>query len=328
MAFGRVRKLWQGLLAGGAGVAALAAVNAVIARGRTEPEDTALGGAPQTYPWPHGEIFYRVAGADSSAPLVFVHGIGAGASAFMWRRNFDALAADFRTYAPDLLGFGLSAKPAAAPYSADLYVALITDFLREVVRAPAHLVAHSTSAPFAVRAAAEEPELVRTLTLVAPAGLDNADARPDLPGAAFYGLLHSPVLGTSFYNAMTSERSIRDYARTRLFYERRLATPRLVAHYYAASHQPGAHYAVVAQLSGFLHTDARAAFAALTQPVTLVWGRQGETNPVERAAVLLNLNPRARLEFFDRARLMPHAEHPDHFNTLLRQLLDAASAAA
>ncbi len=320
--------MWRGLLAGGAGMAALAAMNASIARTRAEPDDTVLGGTAATYRARHGQVFYRVAGDETATPLVFLHGIGAGASSFIWRRNFDALAADFRVYALDLLGFGFSDKPAAAPYSAALYVELITDFLRTVVRAPAHLVVHATSAPFAVRVADEAPELVRTLTLVAPAGVDTADARPDLPGAAFYGLLHSPVLGTSFYNAMTSERSIRDYARTRLFYNRRLATPRLVAHYYAASHQTGAHYPMVAFLSGFLQTDARAAFARLAQPVTLVWGRQDEANSLERAGVLLALNPRARLDIFDHARLMPHAEHPDRFNTLLRQQLAARSAAA
>src|SRR3712207_7634544 len=61
---------------------------------------------------------------------------------------------------------------------------------------------------------------------------------------SFYGLLHSPVLGTSFYNAVTSERGLRDYARQQLFYEKRFATPRLVAHYYAVSHLPGAQHAV------------------------------------------------------------------------------------
>ncbi|HEX8068354.1 MAG TPA: alpha/beta fold hydrolase [Pyrinomonadaceae bacterium] len=328
MALRRVQKIWKGLLAGGAGMAALAALNATIARGANEPDDTALGGALRPHPTPYGDLCYRVAGAENAPPLVFLHSVGAGASAFMWRRNFDPLAADCRVYALDLLGFGHSAKPAAAPYSADLYVEQLANFLRATVGPGAHLVAHATSAPFAVRVADEAPELVGALTLVAPAGVDNRDARPDLPGAAFYGLLHSPVLGTSFYNAMTSERSIRDYARTRLFYDRRLATPRHVAHTYAASHQLGAQHAMVAFLSGFLQTEARAAFARLAQPVTLVWGRQDVTNPIERAAVLLALNPRARLDIFDRARLMPHHEHPDRFNALLRQHLRARSAAA
>src|SRR5947209_7240499 len=271
---GKLQKFWKGLIAGGAAGVALAAVNAAVAREVPEPETGALGGESGTYAWKHGQIFYRHAGREDSPPVLFVHGIGAGARSFMWRRNFLPLAREHRTYAVDLLGFGYSDKPAAAPYSADLYVELISDFLREVVARPAAIVAHTLSAAFAVRVADERPELVNSLVLVSPTGTDSLSARPGVTGAAFYGLLHSPVLGTSFYNAVTSERGVRDYARDQLFYERRFATPRLVAHYYAVSHLPGAQYAATAFLSGYLNTDIREPFARLRQTVTLAWGKQ------------------------------------------------------
>ena len=125
---GKLGNVWKTMLAGSAGVAALAALNASIRRNAAEPDDSALGGDPSFYAWKHGRIFYKVAGANNPGPpLVFVHGVGAGASSFMWRKNFDALADDFRVYALDLLGFGFSDKPATAPYSADLYVELITE---------------------------------------------------------------------------------------------------------------------------------------------------------------------------------------------------------
>ncbi|HEX8116174.1 MAG TPA: alpha/beta hydrolase, partial [Pyrinomonadaceae bacterium] len=214
-------------------------------------------------------------------------------------------------------------KPPTAPYSAELYVELISDFLREVVGRPAGLVAHTLSAAFAVRAADEQPELIKTLVLVSPTGADHLSARPGMTGAAFYGLLHSPVLGTSFYNAVTSERGVRDYARKQLFYERRFATPRLVAHYYAVSHLPGAQYAATAFLSGYLNTDIREPFARLRQPATLAWGKQDTTNPLDQAGQLLSLNPRARLEVFDRCRMMPQEEHAERFNGLLRDAFRA-----
>jgi pimeloyl-ACP methyl ester carboxylesterase len=321
-------KFWKTIGAAGAGVAALAAVNARIRRSAHEPDDAAFGGEARTFSWQHGDIFYKTAGAENKGtPLVFVHGVGAGASSFMWRRNFDALARDFRVYALDLLGFGFSDKPAGVPYSADLYVELIADFIREVATAPAHLVASSLGAAYGVRVASEQPALVQSLVLVAPTGAGKLRARPGMTGAAFYGLLQSPVLGTSFYNVMASERSIRDYARRELFYDRRRVTPRLVAQYYATSHQPGAQHAVAAFLSGYLNTDVRAAFAGLTQPVTLVWGKQDETNPIEQAAELLSLNPRAGLEIFDRCRMMPQEEQFEKFNALVRHKFQVRSAA-
>ncbi len=308
------------MLAGGAGVAALAAVNAAIQRGAHEPDDSALGGAAQFFTWKHGRIFYKESGLGiPGPPLVFIHGIGAGASSFMWRKNFDELAQEFRVYAFDLLGFGFSDKPASAPYSANLYVELISDFIREVAGGPANLVASSLGASYAVQVADEHPELVNSMVLNAPVGYDTLNTRPGMAGAAFYGLLQSPVLGTSFYNVMASERSIRDYARRTLFYDYRRVTRRLVAHLYATSHQSGAQHAIAAFLSGYLNTDMSAAFARLTQRVVLVWGKQDTTTPVSTAGALLRLNPHARLEVFDFCRMMPEQEHPEKFNGLVKK---------
>ena len=317
------------MLAGGAGVAALAALNAAIQRNASEPDDSALGGEAHFFRWKHGRVFYKTSGAENPGPpLVFIHGVGAGASSFMWRKNFDDLARDFRVYAFDLLGFGFSDKPAAASYSADLYVDLISDFIREVSGYPVNIIASSLGAGYAIRVADEHPELINSMVLNGPAGSDALNRRPGMAGAAFYGLLQSPVLGTSFYNVMASERSIRDYARDNLFYDHHRVTDRLVANLYATSHQAGAQHAIAAFLAGYLNTDTQSPFSRLTQPVLLVWGKQDATTPLDKAWALQELNPKARLEVFDYCRMMPEQEHPEKFNALVRDAFLARSAAA
>jgi len=317
---GKLGNLWKTLLAGSAGVAALAAVNASIQRRVPEPDDSALGGDAKLFTWKYGRIFYKEAGLNNPGlPIVFIHGIGAGTSSFMWRKNFDELAKEFRVFAFDLLGFGFSDKPPAAPYSADLYVELISDFIREVAGGRANIVASSLGASYAVRVADEHPELINALILNAPAGYDTMNTRPGMTGAAFYGLLQSPVLGTSFYNVMASERSIRDYARRTLFYDYRRVTDRLVAHLYATSHQAGAQHAIAAFMSGYLNCDMSGPFSRLAQPIILVWGKQDVSTPVTKAMALMDLNPRARLEVFDFCRVMPEQEHPEQFNELVRE---------
>ena len=324
----KLGSFWKSVLAGGAGVAALAAVNAAIRRQASEPDDSALSGQPHFFDWKYGRVFYKTAGPQNSGPpLVFVHGIGAGSSSFMWRKNFDVLAEDFSVLALDLLGFGFSEKPGSAPYSADLYVELITDFIREVCGCPVNVIASSLGAAYAVRVADEHPELISSLVLNAPAGGDSFRSRPGMAGAAFYGLLQSPVLGTSFHNVMASERSIRDYARRYLFYDHRRVTDRLVAHLYATSHQAGAQHAIAAFVAGYLNTDMRRAFSRLAQPSILVWGKQDLTAPIESAVALLQLNPRARIEVFDYCRMMPEQEHPERFNALVRDAFLAARSA-
>lgn len=326
---GKLGNFWKTLLAGGAGVAALAAVNAAIQRNAHEPDESALGGSANLFPWKHGRIFYKELGVENpGVPIVFIHGVGAGISSFMWRKNFDPLGAKFRVYAFDLLGFGFSDKPATASYSADLYVELISDFIREVAGGRANVVASSLGASYAVRVAEEHPELVNAMILNAPVGYDTLNTRPGMAGAAFYGLLQSPVLGTSFYNVMASERSIRDYALQTLFYDYRRVTNRLVANLYATSHQPGAQYAIAAFLSGYLNVDMRGAFSRLTQRVILVWGKQDMTTSLAKAKALLDLNPRAELEMFDFCRMMAEQEHPEEFNKLVREAFGARAVGA
>jgi len=325
----KLGNIWKTMLAGGAGVAALAALNAAIQRNASEPDDSALGGEAHFFRWKHGRVFYKTSGAENPGPpLVFIHGVGAGASSFMWRKNFDDLARDFRVYAFDLLGFGFSDKPAAASYSADLYVDLITDFIREVSGYPVNIIASSLGAAYAIRVADEHPELINSMVLNGPAGSDALNRRPGMAGAAFYGLLQSPVLGTSFYNVMASERSIRDYARDNLFYDHHRVTDRLVANLYATSHQAGAQHAIAAFLAGYLNTDTQSPFSRLTQPVVLVWGKQDATTPLDKAWALQEVNPRARLEVFDYCRMMPEQEQPEKFNSLVRATFFARAAAA
>jgi pimeloyl-ACP methyl ester carboxylesterase len=314
-------KFWKTLIAGGAGVAALAAVNAKIKRQAREPDEAVFGGEPRQFNWKHGRVFYKAAGLDKpGTPILFVHGIGAGVSSFTWRKNFDELAGSFPVYALDLLGFGLSDKPSSVPYSASLFSELLADFVRDVTGAPVNVVASSLGAAYAVCSAFENPELVSSLVLVSPTGVGNLSSRPGVTGAAFYGLLQSPVLGTSFYNVVASERSIRDYAAKQLFFDKRRVTERFVANHYATSHLPGAQHAIAAFLSGFLNFDIREPFSGLTQPVTIVWGREDVGNPLANAGELLQVNPRATLEIFDHARMLPHEEHPQKFNNLLRDI--------
>jgi pimeloyl-ACP methyl ester carboxylesterase len=325
----KLGNFWKTVIAGGAGVAALAAVNAAIRRQANEPDDSALGGEARFFDWKYGRVFYKTSGRENfGPPLVLIHNIGAGSSSFMWRKNFDVLARDFNVFALDLLGFGFSDKPSAAPYSSDLYVELITDFIREVCGYPANVIASSLGAAYAVRVADEHPELIGSLVLNAPAGGDSFRTRPGMAGAAFYGLLQSPVLGTSFHNVISSERSIREYARRHLFYDHRRVTNRLVAHLYATSHQSGSQHAIAAFVAGYLNTDMRGAFSRLTQPSVLVWGKQDLTTPVENAVSLSRLNERARIEVFDYCRMMPEQEYPERFNDLVRAALLARAVSA
>jgi pimeloyl-ACP methyl ester carboxylesterase len=148
-------------------------------------------------PWPGqlvavgaGEVFVRSAPAPEGAePALFVHGLGG--SATNWTDLMDLLRrppADrpdepaLACEALDLPGFGFSpvlaggARPGGV-YSVDDMVRAVCDLIDTRGHWPVHLVGNSMGGAVCVRVAARRPDLVRTLTLIAPA---LPDLRPRL----------------------------------------------------------------------------------------------------------------------------------------------------
>jgi len=148
-------------------------------------------------PWPGelvavgaGEVFVRSAPAPEDAePALFVHGLGG--SATNWTDLMDLLRrppadrADepaLACEALDLPGFGFSpvlangARPGGV-YSIDDMARTVCDLIDTRGHWPVHLVGNSMGGAVCVRVAARRPDLVRTLTLIAPA---LPDLRPRL----------------------------------------------------------------------------------------------------------------------------------------------------
>ena len=85
--------LWMGLAVG-----MVAAINAAIFQ-RTPPlMYRQKGGLAKWLPLPDGDIAYEVAGEGK--PLLLLHAIGAGCSAFEWRHVFGPLSETRQVFAP------------------------------------------------------------------------------------------------------------------------------------------------------------------------------------------------------------------------------------
>jgi pimeloyl-ACP methyl ester carboxylesterase len=139
-----------------------------------------------------GEVFVRRAPAPEGAePALFVHGLGG--SSTNWTDLMDLLRkppADrpdgpvLASEALDLPGFGFSPAPAnsgpggrTGVYSVDAMARTVCDLIEKRRNWPVHLTGNSMGGAVCVRVAARRPDLVRTLTLIAPA---LPDLRPRL----------------------------------------------------------------------------------------------------------------------------------------------------
>ncbi len=143
--------------------------------------ESPLPGESHYYKWKRGYIFYKVLGKPEAPPLLLLHSPGLVASAYEMRNMIEPLAQHYRVYAPDLLGFGISDRP-SIDYSADIYVALCRDFLTDIVKHQATIVASRISCNYAVATAATSPNLCERLVLISPVALKGRQEHaPSLP---------------------------------------------------------------------------------------------------------------------------------------------------
>lgn len=283
-------------------------------------EPARIGAEERRYYWRGWRLAYQVAGKTEAPPLLLVHGVYAGASSYEFRKNFRELAGDFRVYALDLLGCGLSERPRRS-YGPEDVARQVEDFAREEIGTATHLVASSLSAALVVPAAVRSPRLFKKLVLICPTGLGSLDRPSGRLGDAINGLFRTPVLGYSLYHAIVSRRGIRYYLGSMSYYNPEYITNELVEDYYRTSHQPGARYFPAAFVSGKLNLGLSELWPRVPHKSLVAWGQEAKTTPVSQAQRFTRTNPRAELRVFRNAALLPHDERAQTFNEEAKKFL-------
>ena len=132
-------------------------------------------------PWPRSDVWLRtcsmsVRHAPSMKPgapaAVFVHGLGG--SSLNWTDLMEDLRTDVDCWAIDLGGFGQSPPLRHGDCSPSAFGASVAEFITSqqqagVFTGPVHLFGNSLGGAVALQVAARRPDLVRSLTLIAPA---------------------------------------------------------------------------------------------------------------------------------------------------------------
>jgi|GEM_PF-144243 len=287
-----------------------------------QPLDSALDGEARIDREHGGEVYYNVAGPEDGAALVLLHDFYAGASNYAFRRIFGPLARDYRVFAPDWLGFGMSEHPAVA-YTGEFYATMLTGFLRDTVQRRAIVVAHGHAANIAVRAASDTPELFERLVLVAPEVFAGVLPEPSF-GQVLIRAAQRVSLGIVPY-AMISTRPL-----LRLLETSRSARAREgvvndtdVDHLYASAHQFGGQYATLAAMMGELDLAIPNAFALLEPPALVIGGSRDRRHPRADLEDFAVLNPSADLAIIDGAGEAVFEDQPEAFVRELRQWLIA-----
>jgi pimeloyl-ACP methyl ester carboxylesterase len=105
-------------------------------------------------------------------PVLLLHGFPT--SSHLWRREAWLLSQRMRVIAPDLLGYGDSAKPPTADLSEPAHAALVLELLRHLGVEELAVVGHGIGGAIAQLLALDAPELdVQTLVLLDSPSLDS-----------------------------------------------------------------------------------------------------------------------------------------------------------
>ncbi len=304
-----VRKFVRPLAAGAGLTGAIAAFNRSV---RNVPAPTnELHGNVRRWDWRGHGIFATEAG---SGPLVLlVHGVYAGASSYEFRKLFPLLAQRHRVVAFDLLGCGLSDRPNLG-YSADLFTEQIIDALAEFgPDEPVTVVGSSLGAAFAIRAAARTTNRIGHLVTICPTGLGGILDKPQ-SGAqrAVSASIRTPLLGEALFNGLSSKPSIGWFLGKGSYGDPASATPEVIDHYYAVSHQSGARYVPAAFVGGQLNCNVAQDLPFIDAPLLIAWGERASMfSPLANAGEFLKLAQQAKLVTFAESGMLPQEEEPE-----------------
>ncbi len=309
------------ILGGGLLLGALAAINKLLVLNAGAVESR-LEGPTRFYHWRYqGEIhsiFYKSVG--EGPPILLVHSIHGAASSFEMRKIHSALADEYTVYTLDLLGFGLSDRP-AIHYDADVYITLIYDFIRDVIQTPTNVLASTLSAAHVIENAARHPDCFEMLVLVAPTGIELSIDGPSPAGHLAYWIFRIPIVGSGLFNLLTSRATIRHWLREESFFDPTHVSDDVEEAYYKTSHQENARFAPAAAYSGRLNLKIVDAFRSLDKQVLIAWGREARWATVDQSAAFRRINPNARLRVFDRCGILVHDECAEELAEALKQSL-------
>lgn len=281
------------------------------------PQTNPHGGEWLSYEWRGHRVAYVMRGAGR--PVLFIHSVHAAASSAEWRFTVPATAEHYTTYAIDLLGFGASARP-PVDYTAEMYLALLRDFVREVIGKPTILIGSSLGGTYALAIAAQAPTFARAVVAVGPAGVVRLAEPGGRMSRLAQGLLRSRQPGALLFRLLTTRTSIKLFLRG-IYSRREILDEERVTLFHEAARQPGAQFAPAAFIGMRLNLDLRPVLPLLARPFLLLWGEHATQSPPSEALPVRALAPVTQFAMLPGGDL-PHDERPDVFNSTLLHFLN------
>jgi len=275
-------------------------------RFETEQETKSVDAEPLSAEAGGRTLSYRRSGPEDAAPVILLHGFGGDKD--NWLFNISDLAAAYSVYALDLPGHGASSKDVGDGSVAALAEALLA-FMESLKIGAAHLVGHSLGGAVALAVCAADASKVKSLSLVAPAGLSKK-----INGPAIEAFVHADrrkamkaALGALFGDEALVTR---DMTENSLRYKRLDGVPEALSAIAGAAFAKGEQQAVFADQVG-----------GLGVPILAIWGEDDAILSPDDASVLEGFATVVKLPGVAH---MPHMQAASEVNAALKTHLAGA----
>jgi pimeloyl-ACP methyl ester carboxylesterase len=258
-------------------------------------------------------VHYQQAGNPDAPPVILIHGFCS--STLVWSKVFlDIANAGYRVIAPDLLGYGYSAKPRHNEYTIESQMRMVNALLAQLGIQRAIFVGSSYGGSVAATCALDHPERVEKLVLVGPV-INNEPTKYLL-----MRLLGSPLIGDIVSPLLVGSRRLLRW-RMKKVYDKHswvLDEKRL-----EARHRPlraaRTHRAIVRTVRSWDADRIQRDAHLIKQPTLLIWGENDPDIPLRDGEQLYAEIKGARLIVFRECGHLPHEEYPQEFTRVVTQ---------
>ncbi len=264
-------------------------------------------------------VHYQEAGDHHAPAIVLIHGFAS--STLVWSKVFLQLAeAGFRVIAPDLLGYGYSAKPRNGEYTIAGQAKLLTGLLDKLGIPRAIFVGSSYGGAIAATCALDYPDRVEKLILVGTVNNNRplAFMLMRLFGSPVFGDVVSPLL-------IGSRRLLR--RRMKSVYDRHawVLDERRVDARHLPLRAAGTHRAIINTVRRWDAERISREAHLITQPTLLLWGENDREIPLADGERLHAEIPGSRLIVFLKCGHLPHEEYPEAFTNVVIDFVKAST---
>lgn len=268
------------------------------------------------FEWKHGNIFYTKQGNGS--PILLIHDTDSRASGAEWSKINKKLAKEHTVYTIDLIGCGRSDKP-KIKYTNYLYVQLVTDFMKKVIKEKTDVIATHLSTSFVIMANNLDDSLFGKIILINPVSLKDMEAIPGNKTELMQKLINLPIIGTFLYNLHMNPAKIDIIFRLKYFSRVQLISSKLEDIYYESAHldKSNGKYLYSSLIANYFNINMVHAVKNIKKPVFII----GSTDKAKNIDIMDKyhiLNNNITITHVSNSKLYPQLEIPDKTLSIIK----------